>query len=53
MIAAITLMPSTLVSDATLVMHWIRSAVMRVGSGGEGVMSVDFSLVSSGGYGEL
>ena len=53
MIAAIAPMSSALVSDAILVMHWVRSAVMRVGFGVEGVMSVDLSLVSSSGYREL
>ena len=53
MIAAIAPMSSVLVLDAILVTHWVRLAVTRVGFGVEGVMSVDLSLVSSGGYGEL
>ena len=53
MITTIALMSSMLVSDAILVTHWVRSAVTRVGFGVEGVTSVDLSLVSSGGYGEL
>ena len=53
MIAAIAPMSSTLVSDAILVTHWVRSVVTRVGFGVEGVTSVDLSLVSSSGYGEL
>ena len=52
MIAAIAPMSSMLVSDAILVTHWVRSVVMRVGFGVEGVTSVDLSLVSSAGYGE-
>ena len=53
MIAAIAPMSSTLVLDPTLVMHWVQSAVTGVGFGVEGVTSVDSSVVSSGGYGEL
>ena len=53
MVAATAPMSSMLASYATLVTHWVRSVVTRVGFGVEGVMSVDLSLVSSGGYEEL
>ena len=53
MIVVVAPMSLALVSDGILVTHWVRSAVTRVGFGVEAVTSVESSLVSSGGYGEL